>query len=55
MKDLDKIDWFTIGMIVASLIIAIIITIAQITMPTKRQAFKVYKENELTIVEKVEE
>lgn len=55
MKDLDKIDWFTIGMIVASLIIAVVITIAQITMPTKRQTYKVYKENELTIVEKVEE
>ena len=55
MKDLDKIDWFTTGMIVGSLIIAIIITIAQLTMPTKRQAYKVYKENELTIVEKVEE
>lgn len=55
MKDLDKIDWFTIGMIVASLIVAVVITIAQLTMPTKRQSYRVYKENELTIVEKVEE
>ena len=55
MKDLDKIDWFTIGMIVASLIIAVVITIAQITMPTKRQAYKVYKESNVTIVEKVED
>lgn len=55
MKDLDKIDWFTTGMIVGSLIIAIIITIAQLTMPTKRQAYRVYKENNLTIVEKAEE
>ena len=55
MKDLDKVDCFTIGMIVACLIVAVVITIAQLTMPTKRQAYKVYKENELTIVEKVEE
>lgn len=55
MKDLDKIDCFTIGMIVTSLIIAVVITIAQITIPTKRQAYKVYRENNLTIVEKAEE
>lgn len=52
---MSKSDYITTGFLIALFIVAVILFIAQLTIPTKRQAFKVYKENELTIVEKVED
>lgn len=50
----DKIDNLCIGILIGALILGIIICIAQ-SNTNKRQAYRVYKENNLTIVEKAEE
>lgn len=55
MKDNDRIEWLTVGFLFAILLIAFVVFVVQLVLPTKRQAYRVYKENNLTIVEKAEE
>ena len=55
MKDSTRIEWLSTGFLLATLLIAFIVFIIQLAMPTKRQAYKVTRENNLTIVERVDE
>lgn len=54
MKE-ERFENITLGFLCCLLIIVTVITIAQMIQPTKRQLYKVYKENDLTVVERVEE
>lgn len=51
----ERFENITLGFLCCLLIIVTVITIAQMIQPTKRQSYKVYKENDLTVVERVEE
>lgn len=51
----DESDYILAGFLIGVMFLAIVITIFNIITPTKRQAYKVHKENDLTIVERVEE
>lgn len=51
----DTFDKISIGFLTALCLIAIVLCIFNFVIPTKRQAYKVHKENDLTIVERVEE
>lgn len=50
----ERFEHITLGFLCCLFIIVTVITIVQMIQPTKRQSYKVYKENELTIVERVE-
>lgn len=55
MKNNEIVEWITSGFLLAILLIAFVVFIIQLVLPTKRQAYRVYRENNLTIVEKAEE